>query len=425
MSISVIGINHKTAPIAVREAFYFSQDKTSLFLQDILNSGVREAVLLSTCNRSELYFDSDSLAVARTWFHAQGRLPLSQTQTMIYTHHAKEAVSHLMRVACGLDSMVVGEPQILGQLKEAFSESCSIGAAGSLFQRLFQHVFSMAKNIRTVTQIGACPVSVASNAIHLAKQRCPNWENANILIVGAGETAELLLRYLSQGISGKVRLMNRSLLTAERLLDQRLPQKIDIEILPLSQLKEALTDAELIFTATGSAQPLINLSMLEFANQKQAKKRVIFDLAVPRDVDPSVDDHAHTQLYCIDDLKIQIEHHHQSRSHAAEKAEEMILQKSSDFIKELFSLETVSEAIRVCRGSIEELCERELFKARQQLYQGVAPDQVLDHFARAFLQKILHTPSLALRQAGADGRLDLLHFAKQLFTLSELDSREH
>lgn len=424
MSLSVIGINHKTAPISVREAFYFPQDQAALFLQDILNSGVREVVLLSTCNRSELYCDSASFSQARTWFQSQARVPVSHAHTMMYTHHAQDALAHLMRVACGLDSMVLGETQILGQLKEAFSESCLVGASGALFQRLFQTVFSTAKSIRTSTRIGACPVSVASTAIHLAKQYCPNWQTANVLVVGAGDTAQLLLRYLSQSFSGMIRIANRSFASAQQLLEQ-CDQKIEADIICLSQLPAALSDAELIFTATGSVQTLIDVPMLLAANQEKNQARVIFDLAVPRNVDPKVIECAHTKLYCIDDLKIQMDHHHQSRSHAAEKAEEVIARESLEVINELISLETVSDAIRVCRGHVEALCESALFKARQQLSQGVAPDLVLDNFARAFLQKILHTPSMALKQAGADGRLDLLHFAKQLFTSSELDSREH
>ena len=186
MSIFVVGINHKTAPVTLREKVYFAFDKLSLYLQDLLSRGItQEAVLLSTCNRSELYCDSHDIGALRDWFCDQTAIPRKELESAIYVYRNEEAVAHIMHVACGLDSMILGEPEILGQMKEAFSESCSANAVGASFHQLFQQVFSIAKEIRTTTAIGACPVSVASAAVHFAKQQVSSFANANVVVIGA------------------------------------------------------------------------------------------------------------------------------------------------------------------------------------------------------------------------------------------------
>ena len=197
MTIFVVGINHKTAPIHLREQIYFPLEKIALYLQDLLNQGyAREAILLSTCNRSELYCEADDADLLLDWFCAQTSVPRDELISVTYVYQEEAAIAHLMQVACGLDSMVLGESQILGQMKNAFSESCAAQAVNVLFHRLFQHVFKLAKEIRTATAIGACPVSVASAAVHFAKQQIPQFAQANVVLIGAGDMAELLARYL-------------------------------------------------------------------------------------------------------------------------------------------------------------------------------------------------------------------------------------
>jgi glutamyl-tRNA reductase len=416
MAIFVIGINHKTAPITLREKIYFPLDKLSLYLQDLLSREcAQEAVLLSTCNRSELYCDTHDIGAVRDWFCAQTSLPRSALEGVLYIYRDDEAVAHIMEVACGLDSMVLGEPQILGQMKEAFSESCTAGMVGTLFHPLFQRVFSTAKEIRATTAIGACPVSVASAALHFAKQQVSSFSNANIVLIGAGDTSELLVRYLKPHLSKPITLVNRS-------MEKAAPLALEMggHVYGLENLSVALAKADIVFSATGSVVPIITRQAVTEAMQaRQSRPLLLIDIAVPRDIDSTVSELPGVNLYCIDDLKAIIEKHRQGREHAADKAREMIRKKSIDFIIELKSLDRVTHTIRAYRGQIEEICQAELLKARQQLQQGADPVSVLDSFAYAFTQKLLHTPSVQLRQAGVEGRFELLRLAKQLFAIPD------
>ena len=320
-----------------------------------------------------------------------------------------------MQVACGLDSMILGEPQILGQMKEAFSESCTAGAVDTLFHRLFQQVFSVAKEIRTATAIGACPVSVASAAIHFAKQQVKDFSQANIVLLGAGETNALLIRYLKKEFFKSLSLVNRTPAKA-----MNLAQEIKGNLYGLEQLSEALLQADIVFSATGSPMPIVSYTLM--ANVMAARHHrplVLLDIAVPRDVDPNVATLTHLKLFCIDDLKSIIEHNRRDREHAADKAREMILHKSTEFFVETNSFDKVTHTIRAYRHQIEEICRAELIKAKQQLNQGMDPAWVLDAFSHAFTQKLLHSPSVQLRQAGAEGEVELLKLAKQLFALPD------
>lgn len=415
MSIFVIGINHKTAPVTLREKIYFAKDLLPLYLQDLLALGiVHEAVLLSTCNRSEVYCHADDIQAVRNWFCTKTTLSRQDVEPVLYDYQDEMAVAHIMQVACGLDSMILGEPQILGQMKEAFSESCAADAVGTLFHRLFQQVFAMAKEIRTTTAIGACPVSVASAAVHFAKQKVTGLSQANIALVGAGDTAALLMKYLQLHLVQPITLINRSLEKAFSLAES-----VDCKVLGLDSLCSTLAASDIVFTATGSVTPIMNKELVAEAMQRRTRPLVLIDIAVPRDIDPRVAELPHVALYCIDDLKTIIETHRQGREHAADKAKEIIRKKSAEFLLETKSLEKVAHTIRAYRGQIEEICHAELIKAKHQLCQGADPAVVLDAFARAFTKKLLHAPSVQLRQAGADGRFELLKFAKQLFAIPD------
>ncbi|OGT47763.1 MAG: glutamyl-tRNA reductase [Gammaproteobacteria bacterium RIFCSPHIGHO2_12_FULL_41_20] len=416
MTILVVGINHKTAPIELREQVFFSQDNLSLYLQDLLSCGVvQEAVLLSTCNRSELYCETEEVEKVQAWFCSQHALPAEIVTRSMYCYQGAEAIAHMMMVACGLDSMILGEPQILGQMKAAFSDSCTAGAVGSLFHRLFQEVFTVAKEIRTTTSIGACPVSLASSALHFVKQRIADLQWAKTVVVGAGETAELLLRYLKTYGIEPYAIVNRSHSKAMHLT-QQYGGKVHI----LEELPTVLTYADLVFTTTGSTMPIISHAMLQAVwPLRNHKPLLILDMAVPRDVELRVATLSGVELYCIDDLKGVIEQHRQGREHAADKAKEKIEQKSRDFMLWLNSLDKVNHTIRACREQVEALCHIELMKAKQQLSHGYEPELVLEGFARALAKRLLHTPSVQLRQAGAEGQFELLHLARRLFALPD------
>jgi len=416
MSIFVIGVNHKTAQVTLREQVYFPLEKLSLYLQDLQNRGyVREAVLLSTCNRSELYCDAEDINLVRDWFCTQTAAPRAELEPALYIYHQEEAVAHIMQVACGLDSMILGEPQILGQMKEAFAESCSAGTVCALFHRLFQQIFMVAKEIRTSTSIGACPVSVASAAVQFAKAHCSVLSEATVALIGAGSTTELLLRYLQHSLLKPILIVNRNLEKAVNLA-----QAFHGEGYGIEKMVSVLARADIVIAATGSAIPVVTKAMAADAMRIRGERPSVFiDIAVPRDMDPSIAELPNVQLYCIDDLMTIIEKNRQGREHAADKAREMIRRKSQEFMMDLTSLGSVSHTIRAYRGQIEDMCRAELLKAKQQLHQGMDPAQVLDGFAHVFTQKLLHTPSVRLRQAGVEGRFEILKFAKHLFSIAD------
>lgn len=419
MSIFVIGVNHKTASLTIREKVYFTLDSLPLYLNDLLTAGlVQEAVLLSTCNRSELYCETNEIEAVKDWFCAQTSLPRDELEKALYVYKNEDAVAHMMEVACGLDSLVLGEPQILGQMKAAFSESCSAGAVGALFHQLFQQIFTMAKEIRTTTAIGACPVSVASAAVHFAKQQTPSLEKANIVLIGAGDTAALLIRYLKSHGARSLILVNRNVEKAEVLMEG-----MNGKVYGLNELADVLPQADIVFSAAASPAPIINKAMVSKAMQERFDRPLmLIDIAVPRNIAEEAAELAHVKLFCIDDLKMIIEKNRQGREHAGDKAREMIHQKSITFMAESHSIDKVAHTIRAYRGQIEAMCKAELLKARHQLRQGSDPQKVLDTFAHAFTNKLLHAPSVQLRQAGVEGRLELLSFAKQLFALPDTES---
>jgi glutamyl-tRNA reductase len=413
MSIFVVGINHKTAPITLREKIYFAPDKLSLYLQDILARGVAsEAVLLSTCNRSELYCEAPCSAAIYDWFCAHA----PEISAAVYVYRDAEAVAHIMQVACGLDSMVIGEAQILGQMKAAFSESCTAGTVNTVFHRLFQQVFAVAKEIRTATAIGACPVSVASAAVHFARQVVTGFDQAQVAIIGAGETAELLLRYLATHLSTPITLINRSLDRAVALATTYGGRAYAFE-----ELAYAVAPVDVVFTATGSAVPILQRDNVLPLVRDRHRPLQFIDIAVPRDVDIAVKHLPNVELFCIDDLKAIIERNRRGREHAASKARAMIQAKSERFISEHHSYAKVAHTIRAYRGQIEDICHAELCKAKQQLALGRDANCVLDEFARGFINKLMHTPTVQLRQAGQEGRFELLQFAKKLFAIPDAE----
>ncbi|MBV9575536.1 MAG: glutamyl-tRNA reductase, partial [Gammaproteobacteria bacterium] len=331
------------------------------------------------------------------------------------TYQDEQAVEHIMQVACGLDSMVLGEPQILGQLKAAYSESCAASAVSASFHRLFQQVFAIAKEVRTTTAIGACPVSVASAAVHFARQLVPDFTQANITLIGAGDTTELLIRYLKTHLTKPITLVNRNIEKAKTLLAE--PEN---RVYGFDKLMTAILGADILFSATSSLTPVVTKTMMmEVMSQRRGKPLVIIDVAVPRDIDPTVVEVEDTALYTVDDLKDIIEKNRQGREHAAEKAREIARKKSIELIEELKSLDTITRTICAYRQQIEAICHLELVKAKQQLQLGADPVDVLNIFASAFTKKLLHKPSVQLRQAGVEGRFEVLKFAKQLFSIPD------
>ncbi|MDX1901959.1 MAG: glutamyl-tRNA reductase [Gammaproteobacteria bacterium] len=412
MPIIACGINHKSAPVALREKVVFPAEKLPLYLQDLAASqNIHEAVLLSTCNRSELYCNTDHPEQLFNWFCEQHAVDTALLKPVFYLHEGADAVQHIIEVACGLDSMVLGESQILGQLKTAFSESCATGMVGPLFNRLFQQVFSVAKEIRTNTAIGACPVSVSSAAVRFVREKYgQDIHKANVVLIGAGLTIDLVLRHLMPLAPKQVIVASRSDTSASLLAE-----KYQTHAIKLNQLKNVLPDVDIIISATGSTHPIVTADMVHHRN----KSLFIVDIAVPRDVEPAVAELNDIAVYSIDDLYDIMQQNLTHREHAAEKAREVIVARTQDFIEWQQSIDLVTHTIRAWRAKMEMLCQTELSKSSQKLQRGDDPEVVMQAFARALMQKILHTPSVQLREAGFSGRTDLLQLAHELFALPE------
>lgn len=413
MPILACGINHKTAPVAIRERVIFAQEKLSLYLHDLVTEeNIPEAVLLSTCNRSELYCQTDDMNKVTEWFCRQHQIPRSILQPLMYFYENEKAVEHIMGVACGLDSMILGESQILGQMKTAFSESCAAGAVQALFNRLFQTVFAVAKEVRNTTAIGACPVSVSSAAVQFLKKTMTSpLKEATVLLIGAGVTVDLVLRHLKQDFPQHVLLANRSKTNAELIA-----KKFPVQLIALADIAATLRAVDVVITATGGPIPIVTHAMCAGPRKKPLW---MIDMAVPRDVEASVKDIEQIYLFTIDDLKNSIQYHFSEREHAAEKAHEVIKQKSQAFMTWVYSLDMVATTIRAYRKQIEDQCSIELSKALKQLDLGRDPVQVLASFANALTNKLLHTPTVQLRQAGSEGRLEILQLAQELFAIRE------
>lgn len=417
MSIFSLGINHNTAPVDIREQVAFAAEALSSTHQELLHrSGVREAVILSTCNRTEIYYrtDSDNPNQVSRWMSEHHHLDHNQVQPYLYLHQDKEAVRHLFRVASGLDSLVLGEPQILGQLKTAFQVAGSAQAIGPLFNKLFPWAFSVAKRVRTETAIGGQAVSVAFAAVSLAKRVFGDLSSRQVLLIGAGETIELVARHLrEQGVTQMV-VANRTMERANLLA-----QEFKARAIGLGAIPEALTQADIVVSSTASPLPILGKGAVETA-MKPRRHRPIFmvDIAVPRDIEPEVADLDDVYLYTVDDLKGIIEENLQNRRQAAVFAEHIIGEEIEAFDRWQKSL-TAVPAIRALRDHTEALRQQELQRALRFLRQGQDPETVLEGLSQGLANKFVHQPTVALR-AASESATDA-HLVAALGTLFKLD----
>lgn len=417
MHLIAFGINHKTAPVSIREQAAFAPETLPEALHDITaRAGVDEATILSTCNRTEVYcrVDETDPRKAVQWFCDYHRLPANELQPHLYLHPDQEAVKHAFRVAAGLDSLVLGEPQILGQMKTAFTAAHKVGVTGKILNRLFQQTFSVAKQVRTDTAIGASAVSVAYAAVSLAKKIFQNLAEKHVLLIGAGETIDLVARHLrEQGVT-RILVANR---TAERA--ELLAREIGGEAISLAEMPERLAEADIVISSTASQLPILGKGAVESA-LKHRRHRPMFmvDLAVPRDIEPEVSGLADVYLYTVDDLHEAIQENMQSRLDAAVEAEKIIDIQVVDFMHWVRSLDSVP-AIRALRESAAAVSDAELRRALRRLERGDDPQQVLAQLARAIANKFTHAPSDALKKAGHDGDAQLIEAARKLFNLDD------
>ncbi len=422
MSLITLGINHKTAPLDLRERLAFTPQTLPEALQSLKKlEHVEEVSILSTCNRTELYCatseDNDKAIVQ--WFSEFHGLDENQIREHIYIHSHEDTIRHAMEVASGLDSMVLGEPQIAGQMKDAYALASKHGTIGRLLGKLFQRAFAVSKQVRTDTDIGSSPVSVAFAAVSLAKQIFGDLQQTTVLLVGAGETIELAARHLhAQGVKNVI-IANRSIERA-----QKLAEEFQGEAISLQHISEHLHRSDIVIASTASPLPIIGKGTVERA-LKQRRHEPIFmvDLAVPRDIEPEVNDLDDVYLYSVDDLRSVIEENMENRLQAAEQAREIIDIQVIHFLDWQKSLDAV-DVISQVRRHTQSLSNEVLNKAKKQLAAGHDPEEVLDFLANTLTNKFLHQPSIQLRQASQDDRKDILNIAQKLLIDSDTDDNQ-
>ena len=407
MTLWVLGLNHQTAPVELRERLAFNADALPGALASLRAlPGVEEAALLSTCNRTELYAVAPDSGVLTAWLDRHGQ----DVETYLYRHRDAEAVRHLFRVATGLDSMVLGEPQILGQVKDAWAAARTGHALGHRLDRLFQQTFAVAKRARTDTRIGANPVSMASTAVRLAQNAFARLSESTVLLVGAGETVELAAKHLSEGRVQRLLIANRTLAHAQALASRH-----GGYALPLDELGRHLAEADVVFSATASREPVIVRPQIELAlRARKRKPMLLFDLAVPRDIEAGVAELADAYLYTVDDLERAVEDNRRGRREAAAAAEAIIDLQVARYV-ETVEAGSRQEPIKRLRAHGEAARDEVLAKARHLLDAGKPADEALAFLANTLTNRLLHAPTVALREAALHGDGELARTIDKLF----------
>ncbi|WP_019397152.1 glutamyl-tRNA reductase [Pseudoxanthomonas sp. GW2] len=407
MTLWLLGLNHQTAPVDLRERVAFAGEALGRALGALRAlPGVSEAALLSTCNRTEVYAMAEDGQVLADWLEGHG----AGISAYLYRHRDADAVRHLFRVATGLDSMVLGEPQILGQVKDAWARAREHGALGSRLDRLFQQTFAVAKRARTDTRIGVNPVSVASTAVRLAQDSFAPLADSTVLLIGAGETIELAARHLVKGGVRRLLVANRTLAHAQALAERH-----GGYALPLTELDRHLAEADIVFSATAAREPVLLRTQVEAVLAVRRRKPVLlFDLAVPRDIEAGVAALDDAYLYTVDDLERAVEDNRRGRHEAAEAAEAIIDLQVSRFMETVRAGER-QDTLRRLRAMGDAAREEILARARQQLASGRDPDEVLQFLAHTLTNRLLHPPTAALREAALAGDTELARAADRLF----------
>ncbi len=415
MSLFTLGISHLTAPVAIRERMSFTPEQIPASLRALMAlPGVSEAVILSTCNRTEIYAELADGAALAEWLVQERSAEDPELRARFYSHAGDAAVRHLLRVACGLDSQILGEPQILGQIKDAYELAQPHAAAGQNLHRLFQFAFAVAKQVRTDTHIGDNPVSVAYAAVRLARQIFSDFSKLTVLLIGAGETIELAARHLHEQGTRRMVIANRTVSRAHELAGQFGAYAIGLDEIPAH-----LHEADIIISSTGSPQPILTRADVQAALAGRKRRALlIVDIAVPRDVEPEVAKLEDVYLFTIDELHKVVEENLRSRQVAAQEAETLIEAQVLRYNEQLRSLEAVP-TIRALREHAAGLREHTYEQARQRLAQGEDPEQVLRFLADTLTNRLLHAPTAYLRQAAHEGGDALLRELRTVFGLDE------
>jgi glutamyl-tRNA reductase len=415
--IFTLGINHHSAPLAIRERVAFNAEKLHSALADLTHSqSVKEVAILSTCNRTEIYCSAETPELVIDWLSRYHQVDRADLAPYLYTHDQPDAIRHAFRVACGLDSMVIGEPQILGQMKDAVRVAEESGTLGTQLHKLFQRSFSVAKEVRSTTAIGANIVSMAAAGVHLAERIFESVEQQRILFIGAGEMIELCAAHFCARQPKQVTIANRTL---ER--GRVLAERYNGTAIRLDELAEHLAQHDIIVSCTASPLPIIGLGMVERA-VKARRHRPMFmvDLAVPRDIEVEVGELDDVFLYTVDDLAQVVESGRESRQAAVVEAETIIATRVQDFLGWLQARDTVP-VIRSLRDSAERMRRHEIEHAMKLLAKGEDPQKVLEHLSQRLTNKFLHAPTQALNLAEGSERAELQSATARLFHLHSSD----
>ncbi len=422
MALIALGLNHLTAPLELRERVAFAPTATLKALSDLARQpGVNEALILSTCNRTELYVEVEAgaEAVPQRWLIDHHQLTERRLDEFLYRHADHAAVRHLFRVATGLDSMVLGEPQILGQVKDAYQVARGAGTLRAPMERLLQQTFAVAKRVRTETRIGANPVSVAFTAVRLAERLFADLSQACVLLIGAGETIELAARHLAESRVRRLIVANRTLENA-----QALAGRFSGYAIALADLPQHLAEADIVIASTASQETILGRELIEKAIRARRRRPMfLVDLAVPRDIDPSVAAVEDVFLYTIDDLREVIDDNLRSRQAAAREAEAVIELQVEHYLAWRRALLTHNPLLAMRRDA-EAQRDAVLLRARRLLDGGRSPEQALEFLANTLTNKLLHAPSANLRAAAQRGDEELLRAAGRLFDNADSGGEE-
>jgi len=413
MHLLTLGVNHHTAPLAIREQVAFGPEKLALALHELTQSQrASEAAILSTCNRTELYCNAASADAVTQWLADFHRIERRELAPYLYALPREQAAQHAFRVAAGLDSMVLGETQILGQMKQAVAAAEEAGTLGLLLHKLFQRTFSVAKEVRTSTEIGANSVSMAAAAVRLAERIFPSIKQQSCLFIGAGEMIELCITHFAAQHPRRMTVANR---TAERA--RPLAERFGAGVIPLTALPEEVASHDIIITSTASPLPILGKGMLERA-VKQRRHRPIFivDLAVPRDVEAEVANMGDVFLYSVDDLGRVVQEGMDNRVAQVAQAEAIIETSVEQFVHWMEGRELVP-VIRALRDSAERHRRHEIDKAHKALTRGDDPQAVLDALSQTLTNKLLHAPTHALNHATRSERDQFVRLISQLYGL--------
>lgn len=413
MAFIACGLNHKTAPIEVRETVALTTEQQKNLLDLLLDiPEVNEAAILSTCNRTELYCDIQNPNLLLPWIADYFQLSLEQVQEYWYVRMDRKAIQHLLHVASGLDSMMLGESQILGQMKQAFQTAEAHGAIGSELRQIFSFIFGASKRIRNQSGIGQHATSVAFAGAKLIQQHV-NVNKSSVLLIGSGETASLVAKYLDQQGCQNFIVTSRSAEHSHKLADRYAGQIIDIQ-----DLEATLTQVDIVVSATACPYPFISEQMMRNVTAQRQKPIFLLDLAVPRDIEPNVSHLPQITLYNIDDLERMTQEGLQQRQAAAEHAKKLIDYELKTFMQQHRALRA-KDLICDYRNTMESLAEQELQRAMQKLAKGMNQIEVMAEFSQRLIKKFTHIPSVGLRQAALDQRDDMLDLAHSLFHITQ------